>query len=507
MIVTGRDIHGDLRIETEVCVIGSGAGGAVMAKELREAGLEVVVLEEGGHFTRADFNREPFDMTRLMYRDGGATATIGFPPVLLPLGRTVGGSTTINSGTCFRTPDYVLDRWERELGLADTSPRTMERFFDRVEKIQKIGEVREELIGRNAELVRRGAQRLGYSHGTLKRNVNENCRGCGVCCFGCPSDAKMGMHLTYIPAGVGLGMKVYAHCRVERLAMRDGRLESVEGTVLDAVTRRPKHRLHVRARVFVLSGGTIMTPYLLLRNGLFNSSGQVGRNLTIHPAVRVQALFDEDVYGWRGVPQSYFVDQFKDLGIMMEGAHGPPSLMCTSVPFIGRKYADLLARIRNLAAFGVMVSDTTRGRVHAWARRPVMIYQINRYDTDRLAKGLLELSRIFFAAGAREVYPTLHNLPILRSPDELVKLERMKIKRRFLEMSAFHPLGTCRMGKDPRTSVVDTYGKVHDAKNAFISDGSIFPTSLGVNPQETIMAFSTRNAEYLAHNFRRFANA
>ncbi|MBI2058605.1 MAG: GMC family oxidoreductase [Nitrospirae bacterium] len=503
MIVTGRDITRDLRLETEICVIGSGAGGAVIGKELREAGRDVIVLEEGGHFTREQFNREPFDMTRLMYRDGGGMATIGIPPVLLPLGRTVGGTTTINSGTCFRTPDKVLEHWERNLKISEVSPRAMDRFFTKVEKIQNVSTVKEELIGRNSRVVRRGAAQLGYSHGILKRNVNENCRGCGVCCFGCPSDAKMALHLTYIPAGVVMGMKVYANCRAERLRTAEGRVAAVEGNVIDPETHKPTHRFEVRARIFIVAGGTIMTPFFLKKNRLFNSSGQVGKNLTIHPAVRVQALFDEEIYGWHGVPQSYYVDQFKDLGIMMEGAHGPPSLMSSSLPFIGRKYADLLAQIKNVAAFGVMVSDTSKGTVYNIWGRPVVWYQINRYDADRLMKGVVEMSRIFFAAGAKEVYTTLHGMPVLKSMDDLKKLEAMKVKRGHLEMSAFHPLGTCRMGSNPRESVVDPYGRVHEMKNVFICDGSIFPTSLGVNPQITIMAFATRNAEYIANQFTR----
>lgn len=505
MITTGREIDQDLKLETDVCVVGSGAGGAVTAKELREAGRDVILLEEGGHFTRKDFNRDLFDMMRMMYRDGGGMAALGIPPVLLPMGRTVGGTTTINSGTCFRTPEKVLRHWGADLGVPEVSPTEMDRFFEKVERVQNVSPVREEILGTNAKVVRRGAEKLGYSHGALLRNVNDKCRGCGVCCFGCPSDAKLGMNLTYIPMGVEMGLKVFANCRVEGVTMSDGRMTSVRGSVFHPDQRKVTHRFEVRARVFVLACGTIMTPYFLRKNGLFNSSGEVGRNLTIHPAVRVHAMFDEEIYGWRGVPQSYFVDQFKDEGIMMEGAHGPPALMAPSIPFVGKKYAEILARIKHLAAFGVMVSDTTRGRVYSMAGRPTVVYQINRYDTERLVKGVVEMSKIFFAAGAREVYPTIHGFPILKSPDEISKIEPSKIKRSALEITCFHPLGTCRMGVDPKASVVDPYGRVHETKNVFISDGSIMPTSLGVNPQITIMAFATRNAEHIANRYPQLA--
>lgn len=487
-------------LETDVCIIGSGAGGSVTAAVLAEAGRKVVVLEEGGYYTKENFNRDVLDMMKMMYRRSGATATVGNVPISLTMGVTLGGTTTVNSGTCFKTPPKVLKEWEWTYGVVDASPERMAPYFDQVEEILEVQPVREEILGENSKMVRRGAEILGLSHGPLRRNANKNCSGCGVCCFGCPSDGKRPMHLTYIPRAVSKGADFYPNCEAKEFIVHGRKIEGLRGKFNKPNSAGKVPTMEVRAKVFVLSAGAIYSPAFLLKQKLCNSSGQVGRNLTIHPASRVGAMFDEPIYGWKGVPQGYYVDEYAGDGIMLEGAHGPPALMSVSVPGVGRRFKELVSDITHYADFGVMVSDTGHGRVVLGpAGAPVMLYNLNKEDTRRMVKGMALTCAIFLAAGATEVFPAIWKFPALKSMKDVQKLREAKVKPSDIECGAFHPLGTCRMGEDPQLSVVNSYLKAHDIDNLYIVDGSVFPSSLGVNPQETIMAFAHRTAEHIAN--------
>lgn len=493
MIVAPEEIRTDHAERADVCVIGSGAGGAVAAKELAEKGLKVVVLEEGRHFTRRDFNRRPFDMLAKLYHDAGLTVAAGFPAIPLPLGRTVGGTTTVNSGTCFRAPDEVLRHWEGDLGLEGCGPAAMAPHFERVEREYHVVPVSEALLGRNAKLVRRGAEKLGYRSMPLKRAV-ANCHGCGVCCFGCPSDAKQSTNVSYIPRAVALGARVLTGCRADRLLVERGRAVGVEARV---VPDGP--RVRIDADHVVLAAGTIHSPIFLQQNRLCRGSGQVGRNLTIHPCTRVTALFDETVDGWQGVPQGFCVDQFRADGILLEGTQGPPALIEAFLPGHGVAFKERFAQARHIAAFGIMIKDVGRGSVRTLGgRHPFIRYATHAEDVRRMTKGILELTRIFFAAGAKKVFPGLTFTPEVASVEELEARLARPVAATELELMAFHPMGTCRMGPDPRTAVTDAWGRTHEVAHLWIADASVFPTNLGVNPQITISALATRQAEKLA---------
>lgn len=488
-LVRGEQLEHDVEESCDVCVIGSGAGGAVMAKELAEGGLSVVVLEEGGYHTREEFTGRPSEMIPLLYRDMGMTSTVGNTTIIVPLGRAVGGTTVINMGTCFRIPDDLLLRWRAEYGL-DVDPDTMAPYFERVERFLGVEEVKYEAMGRNALFVKRGVEALGLRGRPIRRNAQNDC-GCGVCAFGCPKDSKKAMHISYIPAAIRYGARVYANCRADRVIMRGGRVAGVLGTIFG---RNGRRRMRVHCKVLVVAAGAIYTPVFLLRNRLANRSGQVGRNLTLHPAVRVAGLTDEIIDPWKGVPQSYYVDDFAHEGIMLEGIFVPPSVEAMAMPFFGRRQQEIMANYRRIATFGLMVSDTSRGRVRAIGHRPLITYFVNREDTYRLVRGIQIVSRILFAAGARRVYPGIYGHEVLDDPAQIDRIRPEEVRPSHLELSAYHPLGTARMGRDPRQSVVNGYGQSHDIVNLFIADGSIFPSCLGVNPQLGIMAFATRFA-------------
>jgi len=506
-VVTWPQIDRDHAEETDVVVIGSGAGGAVMAKELAEAGLKVVVLEEGAYFTRADFSGPPWERFQKLYRANGTTVALGLPTIPLPLGKAVGGSTLINSGTCFRTPDRVLEAWGSQWGIEGIDPATMLPFFERVERILHVQPVPEELLGDNARVFRRGVKELGLHGAPIPRNI-DGCRGCGVCAFGCPSDAKQSTHISYLPRAQRHGAKIYARCRAERIIVSEGKARGVVASLLDPTTGEPKAKLTVRAKVVVVAAGAVHTPAFLQGNALGNRSGQLGRNLRIHPAAGIGAWMPEDVYGWRGTLQPYYVDDWHaSHDIMIEVTSSVPGIGAGTMPGTGLFTKEILARYKNLASAGLFVSDTSSGRVRRNGdKEPFVTYKLNKLDTRKLVRGMVHVAEIFFAAGAREVFTGLPGKGLVKSPKELEDVKEEAVRPGALRLTAFHPVGTARMGSDPSRTVVGQWGEAHDVANLFVADASVLPGCPTVNPQISIMAFATRTADHIVrHGARYFA--
>jgi choline dehydrogenase-like flavoprotein len=476
--------------EADVCVIGAGAGGAVVAAELAEGGADVVLLEQGAWHDPDGFTARPPQMLARLYREAGQTLTLGTPPILLPLGSGLGGTTLVNSGTCFRTPPHVLGRWREDFGL-ELDSETLERCFGRVEEALSVSEVTPELAGRNAAVSLRGARALGWSHGYLRRNAR-GCVGSGVCAFGCPTSAKQHTGITYVPRAERAGARVLTGAAVARIDVRGGLVRGVRARLTGGGRSETgvAGGVDVKTSRVVVAAGTIHTPLLLAANGIGGESGQLGRNLSVHPATAGFALMEEVVDMAKGVPQSFYVDEWAGEGIMFEGIAGPPSYAAMSLPLQGERHAAAMRSYRHLAQLGLMVSDSSRGRVRrapgGGAGRPLITYDLDQRDLARFRTGIGRMRELFESAGAREVY-----LPL----PEGIAPERVRAKD--LRLMAFHPLGTARADADPARGVVDSNLQVHGVEGLYVADGSVVPSSLGVNPQITIMALATRLAYHL----------
>ncbi len=502
-----------LEIECDVLVIGSGAGGAVVAKELAEKGLNVAVVEEGFRYGASEFSGEARDMLPLLYRDGGSTVTLPpisipvLPFVLLPMGKCLGGTTVVNSSTCYRTPDRLLDKWTGE-GLEGLSPDDMKPYFERVERILSVHPVSLNLMGEANAMTMRGAESLGYEVRPLNKNAS-GCDATGVCQYGCPIDAKRAMHVTYIPLATQAGAKFYTGFQVVWIVRNGNRIEKVGGFVLNR-DREKIGKFVARAEVVVLAAGTVYTPYILLKNRLANSSGMVGRNLSIHPASSVMGLFPENLYGWRGVSQATGITEFFEEGITMEGTMVPP-FGAASCPFTGKELSDVIGEWKKAAVMGIMIAETDSvGRIRKvpdavplLGKEPLILYGIGEQDKNKMIKGIAESCRVFLAAGAAKVSTGILSKPWVTCEDDVKDLERLasKLKANGLIWTAYHPQGTCRMSEDPKKGVIDSYCRSHDIRNLFICDGSMFPESVHVNPQISIMAFASRCADYIASAF------
>jgi choline dehydrogenase-like flavoprotein len=488
-IVDGHDLDRDLEVSVDAVVIGTGAGGAPVAKELAEGGMRVAMVEEGRRYTTDDYTAKPSEMTTRLYRDAGQIATTGVPPVLLPLGKSIGGSTLINSGTCFRTPPAVLELWAERFGLEMLSPEALDPCFRRVERELNVSQVPPDLAGRNTAVIKRGADALGYSGDYIYRNVR-GCVGSGICNFGCPTSAKQHVGVTYVPKAWDAGATTYSGFRARHVLVESGRAAGVEARSASG------RRLTVRAGTVIVAAGTIHTPLLLESSGLAGESGELGRNLSLHPASGLRALFDEEVEMHRGVPQAYFIDEFAGEGIMFEGAAGPPDYLALSMPYIGERHREVMSRYPSLSQFGIMISDDSRGSVSRLpGGRPLIRYDLVDSDVRRFERAFRILAEIYWAAGAKAIYTPLPGVPELRDRDsEPLKRE---LRAAALDLVAFHPLGTARAGTDPTRSVVDENLRLHHTDGVYVADGSAVPSSLGVNPQITIMALATRLAYHL----------
>lgn len=506
-IVDGRAMTHDETLEVDVVVVGTGAGGAPVAKALAERGHAVVMLEEGGYFTRADFAGHALDRQHRLYRGNGLTSTLGNAVIPVPMGRTVGGSTTVNSGTCYRLPESTHRRWQMESGLFELGPGSLDAYYEKVEAMLEVDVATAPTLGGCAEVIARGAEALGWRHGPLRRNA-PGCDGQGVCCFGCPTDAKRSTNVSYVPRALGRGAMLYAHAKVTKVIVEAGRAVGVVARV--GGHNGGARRLEVRARAVVLACGTVYTPALLLAQGLANSSGRVGRDLTIHPASYAWAELEQPVRGWEAIPQGYAIEEFEDQGLRFEGAFLPLSMASGAMSQVGPRWTHLVERFDRLACFGFMIAETSRGRVHLAGGEPRMTYVVEPEDVRRMVRAQGLLARVFLAGGAKVVYPGMQRFPELRDLADVERLEREgpgTIRAHHLDLTAYHPLGTCRMGPDASRSVIGPTQEAWDVPGLFVCDGAAVPGPLGVNPQLTIMALSERAAAFVERRVERGAPA
>lgn len=489
-------------LECDAVVIGSGAGGAVAAYELAAAGHAVILLEEGAFNGRRDFVGSSLQRVQRLYRDASGTFALGNTFIPIPVGRGVGGTTTVNSGTCYRAPDRIFRHWQEDLGLTDYAPAAMAPFYERVEEVLGVRRTAPSLLGGGPERVAAACERLGWRHQPLARNAPD-CDGQGVCCFGCPTDAKRSTNVSYVPMALRAGCQLITLARAERLILEGGRATGVEVTASTAAPGQRPVRFSVRARAVIVAGGALMTPVMLLSDErarrALGRSGALGNNLSIHPAGGVLAILPDSVRGYRAVPQGYAIEQFHDEGLLMEGAFMPLDLTAISVTLIGPEFMAAMAAYDRMACFGFMLEDEGRGQVRPGpGRRPLVRYDMAAEDVLRARRGFELLARLYFEAGAESVLSSVHGYEILRSLDDVARLGRAELRARDLDLSAYHPLGTARMSRSGRDGVVDEELQAHDLPGLYICDGSVLPSSPAVNPQVTIMAVASRAAQRLA---------
>jgi choline dehydrogenase-like flavoprotein len=478
--------------ECDVAIVGSGAGGAVAAATLAEAGLDVLVLEAGGHYNRDSYPADRLQAVSELYRDAGLTIAAGRPPIPVPVAKTVGGTTVINSGTCFRAPDELLETWRGEHGIPWA--RDLDEDYAEAEGFLRVTQLDPERMGRNGQLAMEGAAAIGASGAPIFRNAG-SCAQCSSCPYGCAIDAKRRMHVSYLPRAVAAGARVRAGVEAQRVLVEDGRAVGLSCAARDAAGR--PRRFSVRARHAVIAaGGAFGTPELLLRSGL--GGAQVGRNFHIHPACWVGARYAEEVRGWEGVMQSFYIDQWEDRRVLLEATFTPLAFGGAWLTGTGAEHQRSLLEFGHVGSIGVHLSDRSEGRVGLGNDGALRAsYKLSREDAERIHYGISRAAEVHFAAGATEVYPNIPRFGALR-PGDLPAFEAAKLKPSELRLEAFHPMGTARIAADPRQGVCAPDGSVRGTRNLYVADASLFPTSVGVNPMMTIIAFAKQVSRGIA---------
>lgn len=479
--------------ECEVAIVGSGAGGAVAAAMLAEAGLDVLVLEAGDHYNRDNYPAGRLDAIAELYREAGLTIADGRPPIPVPVAKVVGGTTVINSGTCFRAPDRILDGWRDEFGIPWA--RDLDEDFAEAEDFLRVTPLDPNRMGRNGQLAMEGAAALGLSGGPISRNAG-SCVQCSSCPYGCAIDAKRGMHVSYLPRAVAAGARVRAGVEAQRILVEDGRAVGLACSARDASGRvRP---FTVRAsRAVIAAGGAFGTPELLLRSGL--GGKQVGRNLRIHPACWVGARYEEDVHGWEGVMQSYYVDQWEhEQGVLLEATFTPLAFGGAWLVGTGAEHQRAMLEFGRVGSIGVQLREVSVGSVGLANEGALRAsYKLNDEDVRKTIFGIARAAEVHFAAGATEVYPNIPRAGVLR-PGDLPTFEATRFKASELRLEAFHPMGTARISADPRRGVCAPDGSVNGTRGLYVADASLFPTAPGVNPMMTIIAFAKQVSREVA---------
>lgn len=508
MITEGKAVSRDLAVSCDAVIIGSGAGGAVMAAELAAAGRKVVILEEGGYYTRADFSQREDDMFAKIEGGRGFDVTEDLS-VNLSYAKCVGGTTVHYWADSYRTPPDRLAQWETDFGIEGFSREELDPIWDRLEKRLSVQPAPDYMVNENARLVEKGAAALGWEvHRTPQ--AREGCTTSGYCMSGCAYDAKKSMLVTCIPDALEHGADLFADCRATAIEVEGGRAVGVRAEFLDRKTKARRAELRVRARVVILAAGGFGSPVLLLRNRLANSSGQVGKNFYLNPGASVFAFFDHDVRMYRNIPAAVTLSRFRrprfdEHGRYVEGGYLlmpngvlHPGTLSALLPGFGKSWRRDIDRLGQLAGTYCILDDENAGEIVLDGQRPVYRYRLRGRDVAKTRDFLRKSAQIFLAAGAREVVIPDGRGMRIRDPAQIESaVANADLRPASIILAGPHPLGTCRMHADPARGVVKSTCETHDVRNLYVCDASVVPTSVSVDPSFTIMAFAARTAQRL----------
>lgn len=501
----------DATVECDVVIVGTGAGGGTAAEILTQAGLDVVLVEEGPLRTSRDFRAQEFRAYQDLYQEGaGRTSKDGSMTILQ--GRSVGGSTTINWTSSFRTPPLTLKQWAVAHGVKGLGETEMAPWFERAEQRLNIKPWAMEPNPNNAMLAA-GCDKLGLSWHTIPRNVT-GCWNLGYCGMGCPTNAKQSMLVTTIPEALKKGARLYYRARADKLRFDGRRATGVHVTGLQEDGIQPgAGTLTVKARHVVLAGGGINNPGLLLRSGAPDPHKVIGKRTFLHPVNLVFAQFAGDINPWTGAPQSTYSDHFqwKDgatgpMGFKLEALPLHPALTASLVEGYGAAHAEDMRNLRHTNGLLALLRDgfteDSPGGVVSLRDDgvPTVDYPLTDSLRDGLRRAFLAMTEIQFAAGATAVKPKQLGVPWYTSwKDAKAAIQNYPIEKFRTGLGSAHVMGGCGMGEDPTRSVVDSQGRYHHLDSLSVLDGSLFPTSIGANPQLSIYGLVTKLATQLAH--------
>ncbi len=472
-------------MECDVVVVGTGAGGAVAGTELAQRGHAVVFIEAGPYRGRAAFGGAALEAYGSLYAK--AAIAIGDPPIPIMSGSLVGGSTAINTGTCFRPPDWAHARWVAQAGDPALSLDALAADYDAVERTLDVVPCTRGLAGPIADVLGRGCEALGLPHGPTRRNA----RGCdaqGFCDFGCARGARRSVDLAYLPAALARGAVVLTGASAEHVIMEGGRAVGVRART------RTGRSISVRGRAVLLAAGALRTPGVLGRSALARPLPALGRHLRLQPSAGIVGVMKERIDGFSRVAQGWASDGLLAAGILIVAAQHDASLAATVLGLTGERLQSALDEAPHAASLGVLAADLdSEGTIAAvWSGHPVVRYRLSREDRRRLEQGLASAARVLHTAGASRLVPLVDGAQVFDGARGYRALVGGGLAGRRMRLVSFHPMGTARMARRARDGVVDAEHRVFGARGLYVVDASAIPGPLGVNPQLAIMAMARR---------------
>ncbi len=514
-VIDASRLVADRELEVDVAIVGSGAGGGIAAEILAKAGLKVAIIEEGPLKTSTDFRMREADAYPQLYQESAARKTKDKAINILQ-GRCVGGSTTVNWTSSFRTPSATLAHWQREYGLKDLSVEGLSPWFDAVDRRLNI-RYWDLSPNENNKLLRQAAWQLGVSVAPMRRNV-KGCWNLGYCGMGCPTNAKQSMLVTTIPAALEQGGVLAHHLRAERLLLKGERVEALDCAAMhEAGIHALPYRVRVRAKHYLLAAGAIGTPALLLRSGAPDPNRLLGRRTFLHPTTVAAALMDHEVKGYSGAPQTIYSDHYLDnaavggpIGFKLEVPPMHPVLFSTTLQGYGETHAQLMREFANTHAMLALLRDgfhpdSPGGSVQLDDHgAPLLDYPLTDFVWQGVRRSWLAMAELQFAAGAKRVYIVHEQCAGYASWAEAKEgIAQLPLAPHRARVVSAHVMGGCGMAADERRGVTDEYGRYRGLANLTLCDGSLFPTSVGANPQQSVYALAARNASRLAEEMTK----
>jgi choline dehydrogenase-like flavoprotein len=484
-------VETDTVLTTDVVIVGSGAGGGVVAGELTAAGYDVIVLEKGGFHVETDFDGNELASTGRLFENRGLLTTADLSMLLLA-GSTLGGGTTVNWSASFRTPDDVLREWEQNYGVTGFTGEPYQQALDTV--TERLNVNTECAASPQNSVLEHGARQLGLAHDVIPRNTRD-CEDCGFCNFGCQFGAKQSTLRTYLQDAFDRGGRVVVDTNVQRVLTENGQAVGVEGVVRG--TDGQQHYLSVRAQAVVVAAGALHTPAVLMRSGLGNAN--IGSNLHLHPTTLTYGIFDEPIRGWQGAPMSRYVSEFKNLdgrgyGVTLETAPVHPGIGALALSWAnGKQHKDIMLQMGHLSNIIIITRDTESGRITLdRSGYPQIHYTLGAHDARHMMRGLLESMRIQHAAGAKQIGAPFA-LPFTwyegQDFDEILHtVGQQRLSPNNFALFSAHQMSSCRLGGSAAQGVLKPTGETYEVRGLYVADGSVLPTATGVNPMLTIMA-------------------
>jgi choline dehydrogenase-like flavoprotein len=509
-VIDASTLERDIDLHADVVIVGTGAGGGTAAEILAEAGLAVILVEEGPLATSREFRMRESEAFPTLYQESAARKTKDKAIGILQ-GRCVGGGTTVNWTSSFRTPESTLAYWHRTYGLEGFAPADLASWFARMESRLGIA-LWDAPPNANNEALARGAAKLGIRSETIRRNVR-GCWNLGYCGMGCPVNAKLSMLVTTVPGALDHGATLVTRARALEFAHRGDNITALSCAAMDSRgVHATARRLSLRARAYVAAGGAIGTPALLLRSRVPDPHGIVGKRTFLHPTIVSAAIMPERIDPFAGAPQSIFSDHFLDtvpvdgpIGFKLEAAPAHPLLMAITLPGHGRAHAQWMRELPHLHVALALLRDgfhpeSPGGTVTLdGSGAPVLDYPMTPFVWEGVRRAFRAMTEIQFAAGAKTVMPIHGEGTAFTSfADSRRAIDTFALAPIATTVVSAHVMGGCPIGADSAHAAVDTSGRYHHLANLHVLDGSLFPTSIGANPQLSIYGIIARLATDLA---------